>query len=379
MQLLSPYSYGLNLAVASHAPPPAIVYSQGVHSKIEYWQQKSTSQMTAIANELATKTWLKGAMWQIRWWDHELSPGVFNKTLMEEFYAICADRGKMCTFLLSYREFVRPTGAVEESPILPQDLLTTAGTYSDGSIKYANMWAYKGISVDLTPPNGPPVYVTKGYNHNLFDVNIRARWNAFVQYIATHFDGRPYFAGIMFVESAAGEPLDGYAVGNSSDAHFAGMLNLYINSKAKFTKSQVIPDVNATTSFINDMFATPSGHALTYKLPWSTSNMFTISTGNVALVQSKTAALNGKLWIMSQIQAHDMNSVDGSIPGTPPTKEYLYLRARNTHIATHLYVQRNTPSSTPSNWGEFVAYMDSSPYADDPFGGLSQVIPENII
>lgn len=374
MQLLSPYSYGINLAVASPAPPPAIVYSQGVHSKIEAWQQKSTSQMTAIANELATKTWLKGTMWQIRWWDHELSPGVFNKTKMEEYYAICADRGKMCTFLLSYREFGVDVRNATESPTLPEDLLTISGTYSDGSAKYANMWAYQGFSVDAGG-----IYITKGYNHNLFDANLRTRWNAFVQYIATHFDGRPYFAGIMFVESSAGDPLDGYVVGNSSTNHYAGMLNLYIDSKAEFTKSQVIPDVNATSAFINSMYATPSGHALTYKLPWSTSNMFTISSGNVALAQSKTAALNGKLWIMSQIQAHDFQSIDGVIPGTPPTKEYLYLRARNTHIATHLYVQRNTPSSTPSNWGEFVAYMDASPYADDPFGGLSQVIPENII
>ena len=374
MQLLSPYSYGINLAVASPAPPPAIVYSQGVHSKIEPWQQKSTSQMTAIANELATKTWLKGTMWQIRWWDHELSPGVFNKTKMEEYYAICADRGKMCTFLLSYREFGVDVRNATESPTLPEDLLTISGTYSDGSAKYANMWAYQGISIDLGG-----IFVTKGYNHNLFDVNIRNRWNAFVQYIATHFDGRPYFAGVMFVESSAGDPLDGYVVGNSSANHYAGMLNLYIDSKAEFTKSQVIPDVNATTSFINDMFATPSGHALTYKLPWSTSNMFTISTGNVALAQSKTAALNGKLWIISQIQAHDFQSIDGVIPGTQPTKEYLYLRARDTHIATHLYVQRNTPSVSPFHWTQFVTYMDSSPYADDPFGGLSQVIPENII
>jgi len=280
----------------------------------------------------------------------------------------------MCTFFIDSRDFQVEVFNPTKNPILPADLLTTNGTYSNGQAKYLNMWAYEGKDADQGG-----IWAVKGYNLNLYDVVIRDRFLAVMQYIADNFDGRPYFAGSMFVESSIGQPFEGFVGGNSSALHYAGMLDIFIRAKAMFKKSQFIPDINATTSFINDFFAVPAGHALTHRLPWSTSNMFTIATGNVALVQSKIPSLTGKIWIMSQIQAHDMNSVDGSYPGTPPTKEYLYLRARNTHLATHLYVQRNTPSVAPFNWDGFVSYMDSSPYASDPYGGLSQTLPDIII
>jgi len=375
MNIISPYSHGLRLAVAAPSVVAAgAILSQGIHAKIESWQLNSPSEMTAIGTELSSKTWLRGAMWHIRWYDYELSPGVFNKTKMEELYSFCASRGKMCTFLLSYREFGVDVFNAIESPTLPGDLLTTSGTYSDGTTKYTNMWAFQGVSaVD------GGIFITKGYNHNLFDPTLRNRMLAFIQYIADNFDGREFFAGLMFSESAAGIPFGGYVGGNSSTLHFAGLLDLIVRAKAMFKRSQVIPDINSTTSFINDFFAVPGGHALTYRLPWSTSDIFTVSTGNVALVQSKVPDLKGKIFIMAQIQAHDFNSLDGSYPGTPPTVDYLYLRCKVTLGATHIYVQRNTPSVAPFNWDAFVSYMDGSPYASDPYGGLTQTLPDIIV
>lgn len=375
MHIISPHSSGLNLAVvAPTSAATGVIMSQGIHAKIEPWQQDSPSEMTDIGTELSTKTWLRGVMWQVYWYDHELSPGVFNKTKMQAHYDFCASRGKMCTFLITFTRKFEVNLFSQGNPPLAADLLTTSGTYSDGSTKYANMWAFQGKDADQGG-----IFVTKGYNANLLDATLRTRMLAFLQYVADNFDGLPYFAGVMIPECAAGDPLDGYVGGNSSDAHFAGLLQLIIGAKQKFKKSQFIPDINATTSFINAFYAVPSGHAMTYRLPWSTSNMFTIGTGNVALVQSKTPSLNGKIWIKSQIQGHDFQSIDGSYPGTPPTKEYLYLRARNTHIATHLYVQRNKPSEAPFHWDGFVSYMDGSPYASDPHGGLSQTLPDIII
>jgi len=376
MHIISPYSSGLKLAVA--APSSAstgVIMSQGVHAKIESWQLDAPSEMTDIGTELSTKTWLRGAMFPVYWYDHELSPGVFNKTKMQAHYDFCASRGKMCTFLITFTRKFEVDLFSQGNPPLPADLLTTSGTYSDGSTKYTKMWAFQGRDADQGG-----IFVTKGYNANLLDATLRTRMLAFLQYVADNFDGLPYFAGVMIPESASGTPLDGYVGGNSSDAHFAGLLQLIIGAKQKFKKSQFIADINATTAFINDFFAVPGGHALTHRFPWSSSNMFTVATGNVALVQSKTPSLNGKIWIMSQIQRHDFDSLDGSIPGTvAPTKEYLYLRARNTHEATHLYVQRTVPSVAPFHWDGFVSYMDGSPYASDPYGGLKTTLPDIII
>lgn len=374
MQIISPYLYGANLAVAAPSAAPSVIMSQGIHAKIEPWQLDSPSEITDIGTELSTKTWLRGAMWPVYWYDHELSPGVFNKTKMQAHYDFCASRGKMCTFLITFTRKFEVDLFSQGNPPLPADLLTTSGTYSDGSTKYTNMWAYQGRDADQGG-----IFVTKGYNANLLDATLRTRMLAFLQYVADNFDGLPYFAGAMIPESASGTPLDDYVAGNSSDAHFAGLLQLIIGAKQKFKKSQFIPDINATTAFINSFFVVPGGYALTYRMPWSSSNMFTVAAGNVALVQSKIPSLVNKIWIMSQIQAHDFESVDGSYPGTPPTKEYLYLRARNTHQATHLYVQRNLPSKAPFNWDGFVSYMDGSPYASDPYGGLKTTLPDIII
>lgn len=346
-------------------PPPGVRWAPGQYAKIEYWQQKSTGEKAAINSDLTNFNWLRGILWQIRWADHELSQGVFNKTLMQDWYDRCASRGKYCFFLMPMRQFSwnPDTAGVVESWILPPDLMVQNGTYLNGVRRWTNMWSYIGFHTGLG-----------GYNMNLFDPDLRARYLQFLAYIAAEFDHLPYFGGIMFTESAAGEPTDAFVGGNSTRNHFAGVASLYKAANLLFPQSLVFCDVNFDNTFATDMCgATAADGLVANGLSFTTSDYHTGSNLNGIL--PLVAGMVGKIPIGMQLQNLAFSRIDGAkgpdpVTNPEPTMDYLLNRAVVTYPSNYFFIQRNYPSTSPFYWDDWCNYMQSSAYANDLYGGM---------
>lgn len=346
-----------------------VLWAPGQYAKIEYWQQKSTSEKTSIGSELNNFAWLNGILWQVRWSEHELTRGVFNKTLLDEYYNICASRGKYCVFLMPVRQFQSIPENFVENWILPPDLMTQTGLYADGvTRKFANLWAYTGGA--------------GGYNMNLFNSVIVNRYTEFLQYVASHFDGLQYFAGVMFTESATGSPRDGYSGGNGEIAHYNGLLNLYKAANAAFTKSIVFCDINFSTDFASSMIGAGATDGLFANgLAFTTSNSHNGS--NNASVLSQGLALIGKVPVGFQLQALEFQRTNGNIPADPinnpePSMDYLFNRIHTLYPNDYLFVQRTTPSAAPFYWDQWTAFMEASEFANDPTSGVRVTKPIRI-
>lgn len=398
-----------------------------VHFPPDYLTNDSTSQaINSLYGKLDRKIWLKGFMRDVYWGEMETSPGVFDFSELDPYFAVVGGlsrpTGANKKILLQIP--LKTFGMTNVDKNVPADLLISKGTpYPDGSIRYNRLWAYTRFN-GSTP---------EGYHLNSYQFRngltgndlagapiytLRDRLYAFCQAIHDRYHDNPVFAGIVINEPGSTTPYNGFVSTNSRDNYFAGRLAFLRKLKTIFTKHLVAENCNFDTTWVNDM-TLPGGHCLTDKIAYANPN-YHLGL-NLKAPYNARSYLAGEVPIINQCQGLDMDSKtgfikrDGTVPndvydwtptppgygnpltaienpnvtksGTtitvltfdPPDGYWIVQRAlwlkTNYFIVQHNFANVGNKNAPRFNFADFVTYMDSSPYANDPAGGMITTRP----
>ena len=386
---------GADSGTSTSAPPAQAAaidkWHPGIYVKVEDWQwykqgqvnQINDVEMAKIYNELATTPGLRGLKIVLKWGRYETSPGVYDFSRIDEILAKLADdpalKGKDKHLILSFpwREFQSVKGASE---ILPSDLQGGAlwndpdPTAPDWShIDYDRLWAYK-----LSNAAG-----SYGYNIKLWDPAIIARLDAFFAALAQRYDRHPNVTMVSVTESAIGDPVIPFVMGESADLQFAGQISVIRLIKKYFVRSLTMAELNfdrphvanvANTILQSEKIGLGSPNINTaYALTCST----TLSPPcNNPGVLTYYPSLSGRVVLAPEIQGDDFESFTGTeCDPVHPAYDYLYDRVRIDLNANYTVMQRNTPywlggtASTPN--------CPSRPTVTAPAGGMLQFLKDH--
>lgn len=287
----------------------------------------SATNLDSVFGQLSRWIWYKGIQYTVKWGsveDLNRASGRFRwdeidyvMNTIRDLYAITgldSAKNKKVIFLLSYKAF--STSAIDD--ILPVDLQTTSGTYSNGMIKYDRAMGFN---------SGFAGRVVNGYALRLQDFKdgltgldrnndpiytLRDRYYEFVTELYNRYKDHPVFGGICNTEPTPSDvsAFYGGSAEYNKNAYFDGRLKLLQKLKTVFTRHLVADAIDLHNDNWSSAVPKLGTEVLAEnRLAFINPNFYTGL--NLDSIYAAADTLAGVVPILNSCQGLDMDSKSG--------------------------------------------------------------------
>lgn len=210
---------------------------------------------------------------------------------------------------------------------------------------------------------------TLGENITLWDDNVRNRLTLLVKALARRYNGHPFFEGIIFNETAFGQPVS-FISDEKRAAYYANLMRIDTSARQAFTRTVVIQFINFPPKRTGPLVQNMLNRGIGFGSP----DVFLADEDHEKYVYPYNDQVRGKIPIGMQIESDSFIFRCVGCPFDPVPVKDLYLFARDRLHSNYIFWQY-VKEPYYNAWDKVLALFRSPGFPTDAAGGLATGCP----